>query len=62
MRLMLSQRWAWYGRHRNENMIMDFTDWSYMPKNVDDMSIAFEGIKPARDKNPTTRLKERFGL
>ena len=60
MRLMLSQRWAWYGLHRNTDMICDFLDWDNIPKSVDNMSVAMEGLKP---KNlPQNLIRERFGL
>ena len=35
MRLMLAQRWIWYGKHRNTDMICDFQDWDSMPKSLD---------------------------
>ena len=46
MRLMLAQRWAWYGKHRNDDMICDFQNWNNMPKSVDHISQSLHSIKP----------------
>lgn len=46
MRLLLAQRWAWYGMHRSSDAINDFQDWDNMPKNLDNMSAGFVGIAP----------------
>lgn len=35
MKLMLSQRWCWYGNHRNDDMICDFQNWDNIPLSVD---------------------------
>jgi hypothetical protein len=46
VRHLLTQRWVWYGMHRNDDMICDPRDWDSMPTSVDKTSNAFTGIKP----------------
>jgi len=60
LRLMLTQRWVWYGNHRNADMIMDFQDWDNMPKCVDAVSTQMKGLEPLKDTN--MGLKNRFGI
>ncbi len=45
MRLLLAQRWAWYGMHRNSDMICDFQNWDKIPKNIDNMAGSMMGLK-----------------
>jgi len=47
MRLMLAQRWAWYGMHRSSDAICDFQDWDNIPKNLDNMAGGFTGLAPS---------------
>jgi hypothetical protein len=56
VRHLLTQRWAWYGNHRNTDMICDFRDWNNVPKSVDS---DFEGLKP---KEVITSSLEMYGL
>lgn len=60
MRLMLSQRWIWYGNHRNSDMICDFQNWDNIPKSVDTMSRQMLGLAPVPDTKQT--MKARFGI
>ena len=60
MRLLLSQRWVWYGYHRNTDMIMDFQNWDNMPKSIDTMSMDMKGIEPTEDN--TSQIRARFGI
>ena len=60
MRLMMSQRWVWYGKHRNSDMICDYGDWDNIPKSVDDLSVAIKGEEPQVTRYKA--LKERFGI
>ena len=46
MKLLLAQRWAWYGMHRSSDAINDYRDWDNMPKNLDNMSGGFVGVAP----------------
>lgn len=46
IRHMLTQRWVWYGNHRNSDMICDPRDWDNVPTSVDTTSNVFIGIKP----------------
>ena len=43
---LLTQRWIWYGMHRNDDMICDPRDWDNLPTSVDKISNAFVGVKP----------------
>lgn len=49
LRLMLAQRWAWFDKHRTEDMITDFQNWDNLLKAVDAPSNAFQGLKPKND-------------
>ena len=49
VRLLLSQRWAWYGQHRCSDMISDILDWDRQPENVDKMSTSFKGEVPKQN-------------
>ena len=60
MRLLMAQRWAWYGMHRNSDMICDFQNWDNMPQNLDNMSAGFVGMKPVA--NATNSGKGVFGV
>lgn len=59
MRLLIAQRWAFYGMHRGSDMICDFQDWDNLPKSIDDTSVAFKGIEPQQQQQG---LAGRFGL
>jgi hypothetical protein len=59
MKLMLTQRWAWYGKHRNTDMICDFQDWDNIPKSVDDLSVSLAGLEPT---NTDKAMNTRFGI
>jgi len=60
MRLLMSQRWAWYGNHRCDDMIMDFQDWGHKPKKYDTVENAFTGLKPM--KGTTGGIGAHFGI
>jgi hypothetical protein len=49
MRLLMTQRWAWYSNHRNTDMICDFQDWNFIPKAHDTIDNVFTGLKPKSD-------------
>lgn len=57
MRLMLAQRWAWYGKHRNSDMICDFEDWDNIPK---DIETVFDKLEP--QVGIPDGLKRAFGI
>lgn len=46
MRLMMLQRWVWYGNHRCSDMICSATDWNAMPPKSDNITNVFTGLKP----------------
>jgi hypothetical protein len=46
MRLMLGQRWVWFGMHRCSDMICDAQDWDYIPEQIDGTAKGFEGLTP----------------
>lgn len=58
MRLLLAQRWAWYGQHRCSDMICSFADWDAQPENIDKMSNLLKGELPKQ----VSGLSGRFGL
>jgi len=59
MRLLLSQRWAWYGQHRCSDMICDVQNWDNQPKNIDKPSTLLEGQIAKREVDGVGGL---FGL
>jgi len=61
MRLLMSQRWAWYGNHRCSDMICDFQDWAYVPKSRDTLSMSFTGLK-TKDAKPLAGIAAHFGI
>ena len=52
---LLTQRWAWYGNHRNDDMICDPRNWDNTPLSVDKDSNSFIGIKP--QQGPTSPME-----
>ena len=60
MRLLMSQRWVWYGMHRNNDMIMDLQDWDFVPKKYDTVENVFTGLKPTSDK--PSGIGAHFGI
>lgn len=60
MRLMLAQRWAWYGNHRNTDMICSYRDWDIQPVAVDGTATAFIGLKP--QDSATGGIGGMFGI
>jgi len=60
MRLLLSQRWAYYGNHREDGAILDFQDWDNIPKSVDDLSVAIKGEEPKITRS--NLMNTRFGI
>jgi hypothetical protein len=58
MRLMLAQRWAWYGNHRNSDMITDFQNWDNLAGSVDNVNAKLRGMTPS--DSPMDNLKRRF--
>ena len=55
MRMLLSQRWIWYGNHRNSDMICDAVNWDELPPNIDSASQVFKQSTPG--KNTLGELK-----
>ena len=51
VRLMLSQRWCWYGMHRCTDMITNIIDWDKQTENVDKLSTSFKGELPKEQKD-----------
>jgi len=60
LRLLITQRWAWYGNHRCDDMICDLQDWDIMPQKHDTITNAFIGLKP--QKGTTTGIGAKFGI
>ena len=57
VRHLLTQRWAWYGLHRNSDMICDPRDWTNLPISVDKTSNVFIGVKPQAQSGPISPLE-----
>lgn len=51
MRLLMAQRWCWYGNHRMSDMIMDLQDWDRIPPKHDTVANVFVGLKPSGDRS-----------
>jgi hypothetical protein len=62
MKLLLSQRWCWYGMHRSTDMICDHRDWDNQPKQIDNMAAGWDGVEPKQASSELAGLKTMFGI
>lgn len=59
VRLLISQRWVWFGQHRCSDNICSILNWDEMPENIDKVSTGFKGNEP---KEQEKDIRGLFGL
>lgn len=55
LKLMIAQRWVYYGLHRASDLICDFRDWDNIPPSIDDTG-------PSIKSEKQTTIADMFGL